>query len=241
MKTLAQLESLLHARKLDGTLTRSHALPADRLAETGVDDLDRQLGGGLSRGHLSEIVGTRSSGRTSVLYALFAAATRRGELVALVDTFDRFDPCSAETAGIDLTRLLWVRGQQVGPRELHEVMTRAVKAAGLVFQAGGFGIVVIDLADVPLAAVERLPFTTWLRLARALESSETVGVVVTPRPVARSASGRSCCHRRTRRGGGSAPPVRVGSFAASVSRPRPGPPVISRRLFLWNRRFPHLS
>ena len=191
MKTLAQLESLLQARKLDGTLTRSHALPAERLAETGVDDLDRQLGGGLSRGHLSEIVGTRSSGRTSVLYALLAAATRRGEIVALVDTFDRFDPCSAETAGIDLTRLLWVRGQQVGPRELHEVMNRAVKAAGLVFQAGGFGIVVIDVADAPLAAVERLPFTTWLRLARALESSETVGVVVTPRPVARSASGRS--------------------------------------------------
>ena len=190
-KNLVQLESLLQARKLGGTLARLHALPAARLAETGVDDLDGQLGGGLPRGHLSEIVGARSSGRTSVLYALLAAATRRGEIVALVDTFDRFDPCSAETAGIDLTRLLWVRGQQAGPRELTEVMIRAVKAAGLVFQAGGFGVVVIDVADAPVVAVQRLPLTTWLRLARAVEASETVGVVVAPLPVARSASGRS--------------------------------------------------
>ena len=61
--------SALRARRLDQTLTT--ALPAvdpqDDLAvgSTGVPGLDARLGGGLPRGHLSEIVGGRSSGRTS--------------------------------------------------------------------------------------------------------------------------------------------------------------------------------
>ena len=39
-----------------------------------------------------------------------AAATRRGEIAALVDTCDRLDVASAVAAGIDLDRLLWIRG-----------------------------------------------------------------------------------------------------------------------------------
>ena len=92
MRNLADIESLLHAKKLGGTLVSARPLPVDRLAETGVASLDQELGGGLARGHVSEIVGPRSSGRTSVLCALLAAATRRGEVVALIDTFDTFDP-----------------------------------------------------------------------------------------------------------------------------------------------------
>jgi RecA/RadA recombinase len=63
----AQVESLLRARKLDVTLT-SAAPWADRardVAPTGMTALDAALGGGLARGHLSEIVGPRSSGRTT--------------------------------------------------------------------------------------------------------------------------------------------------------------------------------
>src|SRR6266446_1051557 len=60
----AELESLLRARKLDVTLT-SAALWADPdrsrdIAPTGMAALDAALGGGLARGHLSEIVGPRS-------------------------------------------------------------------------------------------------------------------------------------------------------------------------------------
>ncbi len=42
-----------------------------------------------------------------------AAATRRGEIAALVDTFDRLDVASACAAGVDLDRLLWIRGQAI--------------------------------------------------------------------------------------------------------------------------------
>ena len=107
------LESLLRERKLDTTLTTALPLEwtgGDACAPTGLPSLDAQLRGGVPRGQVSEIVGPRSSGRTSVLRALMATATRRGELVALIDTLDRFDPASAVAAGVDLARLLWVRG-----------------------------------------------------------------------------------------------------------------------------------
>ena len=184
MAVRAELESLLRARKLDVTLTT--ALPLERrdpgdLAPTGIPRVDRELGGGFRRGHLSEIVGTRSSGRTSVLCSTLAAATSRGEIVALIDTSDRFDPSSAAAAGLDLSRLLWIR--DTGDA------ARALKAAMLVLQAGGFGVVAFDLADVRPPALRSFPFTTWLRLARAIEGSETVAVLVAAERLARSPGG----------------------------------------------------
>ena len=77
------------------------------------------------------------------------------------------------------------------PSNASRVIGRAIKATGLVFQAGRFGIVAVDLAEAPLASLGRLPFTTWLRLARAVEGSETVGLVVGPRPLGCSSAGRS--------------------------------------------------
>ena len=185
------LESLLKARKLDVTLTsasplhapalRHDAARADDLAVTGVPALDAALGGGLPRGHLSEIVGGRSSGRTSVVCRALGAAASRDELVAFVDSCDRFDPASAAAVGLDLSRLLWIR--ETGDA------TRALKAMNLVLQAGGFGVVAIDLADVPLMALKRIPFTTWLRVQRTIEGSDTACVLVAPEPLARSAGG----------------------------------------------------
>src|SRR5947207_375927 len=105
------LESLLRTKKLDGTLTSNRLpLPDVALAPTGVPGIDRSLGGGLPRGHLSEIVGRRSSGRTSLVYAALAAATSRGEVAAIVDSTDVFDAVSAAEAGVEFSRLLWVRG-----------------------------------------------------------------------------------------------------------------------------------
>jgi hypothetical protein len=178
----ALLESLLRDRKLDVTLTSSRGWekPND-LASTGLPALDVSLGGGLLRGQLSEIVGPRSSGRTSVLCSLLAAATARGEVAALIDTCDRFDPASGAGAGVDLRRLLWVResGDAV----------RALKAMNLVLQAGGFGVAAFDLADVGPAAIRRFPHTTWMRLARVIEGTQTMAVVVAPEHVARSPGG----------------------------------------------------
>src|SRR6185295_19149772 len=108
----ADLESLLRSRQLDRTLTT--ALPPldprdeSALAPAGVTALDARLGGGFPRGQLSELAGPRSSGRTSLLLRMMAAATARGELVALVDALDMLDIASAAAAGIDFERLLWI-------------------------------------------------------------------------------------------------------------------------------------
>jgi hypothetical protein len=185
----ARLESLLKDRQLDVTLTSASplaptsadALASADLAPTGDAAIDRALGGGLRRGHLSEIVGPRSTGRSAVACRALAEAAGRGELVALVDACDRFDPPSAAASGLDLSRLLWVR--DTGN------VARAIKAMNLVLQAGGFGLVVLDLADAPARLVRALPFTTWFRLARVIEGSPTVALLLAAEHLARSSGG----------------------------------------------------
>lgn len=209
----AVLESALRARKLDRTLTTA-LLPAksdECVAPTAMAGLDGRLHGGLPRGQLSEIAGPQSSGRTTLLLQVLAAATCRGEIAALVDTFDRLDLSSVVSAGVDLDRLLWIRGESALLAD--RAIERALKALNLVLQAGGFGVVALDLADAPLAALNRLPFTTWLRVQRTIEGSDTACVLVAPQPLARSAGGltlslagrtqwtgpgpgASCCSRR---------------------------------------------
>lgn len=186
----ATLEALLRDRKLDATLTAAVPLPAqeaDRLASTGIPAFDGPAGG-FPRGQISEIVGAVSSGRTSLLTSCLAEATRRGELVALVDALDRFDPASAAAAGVCLDRLLWIRGDE-GDRT--RVVGRAIKALNLVVSAGGFGVVALDTGDVSLHALQSLPFTTWMRLQRVIAGSDTACVLVARTPLARSAGGSS--------------------------------------------------
>src|SRR4029450_5425449 len=105
----ATLEALLRDRKLDTAFTAALPLPSsERVAGAGIAGLD-EMAGGMPRGQISEIVGAVSSGRTALLIACLAEATRRGELVALVDALDRFDPPSAAAAGMHLDQLLWIR------------------------------------------------------------------------------------------------------------------------------------
>lgn len=184
MTARAHLESLLRDRKLDVTLTTAAGraiAPTDDRARTGLAELDARLGGGLRRGHVSEIVGPRSAGRSTLLCALLAAAATRGEAVALVDTCDRFDPASAAARDLDLAQLLWVRERGDA--------TRALKALSLVLQAGHFGLVALDLSDIPAAGLRTFPFTTWLRVARTIEGSQTVALILGTEHIARSPGG----------------------------------------------------
>ena len=221
---LSELESLLRARKLDHTIAQASdsRLPtsgtglqarspepgawsqsSDTLrwaVPTGFPALDERLAGGLPRGQLSEIVGPRSSGRLALAVSAMAAATARGEAVALVDPLDMFDPVSAAASGIDFQRLLWVRGDALGSSRvslsceygtLQKALDRGVKALNIILQAGGFGLVAIDLAEVSSQAISRLPYTTWLRLHRVIEGSETACLLLGSAAIAKSARGVS--------------------------------------------------
>src|SRR5690242_18012080 len=140
--------------------------PAECMA-TGIPELDACTGG-LPRGCLTEICGPPSSGRASLLDSLLAHATAAEETCALVDASDAFDPKSA--AAVDLNRLLWVRCG--GDAE------RALKAADLIVQGGGFGLVVLDLADIQPHTARRISLTSWFRLRRAIEHTPTVLVAI---------------------------------------------------------------
>lgn len=167
-------------------LGRTLALEPVRRLSGGSAALDRVLGGGWPRGRLSEVVGPLSSGKTSLLSALLAHATRRGEMTACIDVADALHPESLVIAGADLTRVLWVRPPDV---------TDAARCAELVVQAGGFAAVVLDFgAESP----RRLRAHVWPRLARAAERSHTVLVVSAPYRLAGSFAALSLSLRAQR-------------------------------------------
>jgi recombination protein RecA len=159
----ADLESALGGRfsvKLNW-----RARPAPEGVSTGIATLDA-LTRGLPRGAITEIHGPASSGRTSLMASMLAAAAAREEICALADAGDAFDPASAHAAGVDLSRLLWVR---CGGNPEH-----ALKVADLLVQAGGFGLVALDLGDVSPHIARRIPLAAWFRLRRAVEDTPTV-------------------------------------------------------------------
>jgi hypothetical protein len=157
-----------------------------------------ELTGGVPRGGLTEIFGRASSGRTSLLLSLMAQMTSREEVCAFVDASDAFDPQSAAAAGVDLNRLLWIRcGQKFfrssflvsrknnASAEKREIrnqklasVEQALRALDLLLQAGGFGLLVLDLGDIPPAIARRVPLTSWFRFRRAVENTATALVVL---------------------------------------------------------------
>ncbi len=126
-------------------------------------------------GQLSEIVGPRSSGGSSLLLALIARGTTSGGQVALVDGMDAFDPVSAAAAGADLSRLLWVKcGGQ---------LRSALSAADLLARCPGFALVALDTGELGPA-----PASVYVRLQRAVAGGDTILVVRSARHLAGSAA-----------------------------------------------------
>lgn len=136
---------------------------------SGVPAIDAMLAGGLPRGRISEVVGPRSAGRTAVLLAVLAAATRRGEVVAYIDCADALHPESVLRAGADLRRLLWVRPLSA---------IDGLRCTELLLRTGGLAVVALDVGDVLPRAVRG---QSWPRLLRAAEQVHTACVVCAPR------------------------------------------------------------
>jgi hypothetical protein len=137
-------------------------------APTGIPALDESTGG-LPRGSLTEIYGPVSSGKTSILLSTLAGRTRNAEACALVDAQDAFDPNVAQTAGVHLEQVLWVRCRS---------LDQALRSTDLLLHGGGFGLIALDLADAPARVVRQIPLNVWFRLRRAVESTPTILLVL---------------------------------------------------------------
>ena len=163
---------------------------------TGIPELDSAIGG-VPRRALSEICGPPSSGRTTFLMSLLAHATRNGECCALVDATDCFDPSSAESSGVQLSRLLWLRcggesksaGKPKNTKPELKPVEQAFATADLLLQGGGFGLLMVDLGGVPSRLISKVPLSTWFRFSRAVEDKPTALVFLLAEPCGASYSG----------------------------------------------------
>ena len=257
-QTQSQVLERLSASPKLASVTQASRLTAratPEMVSSGIRELDAMTGG-LPRGCLTEICGPASSGRTSVLLAALASATRRQEICALVDASDAFDPSSAAKAGVDFERLLWVRcgekhapqrhpstslragsdtekkittqkqefgertlqmegienhpalaaepredkahgacrknraEQRLAPNERKTIaegaLEQALRTTDLLLQSAGFGLIILDLGDIPFQFARRIPLTTWFRFQRAVETTPTIFFVLAEAPLAQT-------------------------------------------------------
>jgi recA bacterial DNA recombination protein len=204
---------------------RGHELTRkDRRLGCAIAPLDALLQGGIARGRISEIIGRRGSGRTSLAAAFAASATRRSEVAAWIDGSGAFDPASIAAAGVDLARILWAsiprdtctvreRWSARGMSRAATPESRVLKAAELVLEAGGFGLVVVDFGDT----ARTIPGSAALRLARAAERSGAAVIVIAARRMCGTFAALSLVTHR---------------IEAFFSRPAPAAPALFDALML---------
>jgi len=194
----------------------------DRRLSACLEPVNTLLEGGIPRGRISEIVGRRGCGKTSLAAAFISSATRRSEVAAVIDLANAFDPATMAEAGIELSKVLWIHpgcgvaplkgsrffrwyeeyadngfeevkgileerrphpgplpgqgeGIKSGPRQTKNFL----RAAELVLEAGGFGLLVMDFGESAFT----LPQSAALRLARMAERSGTAVLMLAIRPV----------------------------------------------------------
>ena len=123
----------------------------------------------LVRGSLTEILGSTSSGKTSYATAVLSKLTQEGEVCALIDTSDSFDPVSATTSGVSLENLLWIKCESD--------VENAMKAADLLAQAKGFGAVWINFGNVKTGQLSYVPNSFWYRFRSLVKGSPTLLIV----------------------------------------------------------------
>jgi hypothetical protein len=136
----------------------------------------------LPQGAISEVFGALSCGKALLLNEILSEKSSLGEFCAVIDARGAFDPCSAAQAGVNLRRLLWVRGDCRGDRYIGH----AFKAADLILHAGGFGVVILDLCEVPARELNAIPLSYWYRFRLAVENTPTRLLVAADQPVVKS-------------------------------------------------------
>ncbi|HYJ89994.1 MAG TPA: hypothetical protein VEV84_01680 [Pyrinomonadaceae bacterium] len=143
-----------------------------------------------TRGTLAEVIGEASSGKTSLSLSLLAELTTKGEICAIVDSSNSFDPCSATLAGVVLENLLWIKcGGDI---------EKTFMAADYLVQAKGFGAVWLYLSGLPKDKLRMVPRTYWYRYRTRIKETPTLFLITTEFPVAGSASQQSFIFKRRR-------------------------------------------
>jgi hypothetical protein len=136
-----------------------------------------------ARGSVIEIAGGASSGKTSLSFTLLAKLTAAGEICAVVDSANSFDPCSASLAGVRNENLLWVR---CGGN-----LEKAFMSADHLVQAKGFGAIWLNLNGLSQSQLRMVPKTYWYRYRTRVKDTPTLFLVTAEEHVTGSASQQS--------------------------------------------------
>jgi hypothetical protein len=80
-----------------------------------------------------------------------------------------------------MSRVVWVRcerGRGIKPLE------QAFRAADIIVQNGGFGLIAVDLGNIEERWVRKAPLSTWFRFARVMEKMPAALVFLMSYPAA---------------------------------------------------------
>jgi hypothetical protein len=132
-----------------------------------------------------------------------------------VDAGDALNPASAMAAGVEMQHLLWVRCKKTVPSSRFPVLSsfpehnfknsnhlalgnerkvwesqleQVLKVTDLLLQSNGFGMIVLDLADIPVHSARRISLASWFRFRRVIEHTPTVLLILEQQPIAGSCS-----------------------------------------------------
>lgn len=148
------------------------------------------IGVAFTRGSVVELSGEPSAGKTSLMLSLLSKLTQTGEICAVVDSANSFDPCSAVSSGVEIENLLWVK--------CGGDLEKAFMAADYLVQAKGFGVIWLDLNGLSRKQIGMVPKTYWYRYRTRIKETPTVFMVTTEDAVAGSASQQSFLLSRER-------------------------------------------
>ncbi len=93
------------------------------------------------------------------------------------------------SAGSDAEKSFFEKSpRSLSKKESEHRLEQVLGATDLLLESGGFGLIALDLADVPVESARRIPLTTWFRFRRVIEHTPTILLVIEPRPIAGSCS-----------------------------------------------------
>lgn len=131
---------------------------------TGIQSLDQKLlGGGLPRDQLIEIVGSKSSGKTSLLFRILSGLSKKERTIAYLDFSATLYPLSAKKSGIDLKKILVLRPANI---------QTGLRAAEILFRSGGICVAVFDLVGTS----DQIPRALLLRLRKSIKQARGIGI-----------------------------------------------------------------
>jgi hypothetical protein len=131
---------------------------------TGIHTLDHELlQGGLPGGNLIEIVGSKSSGKTTLLFRILPGLNKEGRRIAYFDFSQTFYPPSAKESGIDLKKILVIRPINI---------QAGLRAAEILLRSEDICLAVFDL----VATSDQIPKALLLRLKRSVKQAGGIGI-----------------------------------------------------------------